>query len=505
MKLFGNKPKGGHTPANRHVAQTDNKQAPKTETPAPAPVDANGNPIDPRRIRRPRKKPWYQTGKGRGIVLLLGAILLLSGVVWGGIAMVTTAPERPDTTTQVPVVETPTGEEDPNTTEKEPTSVKIPTINPDTGEVEEIEWEAPGSYKEGFYNILIVGTDDDGTRTDTIMIARLNAEDHTVALMSMPRDTYISINSTAPKLNSVYGLYGKGEDGIAALRSQLKASLGFEVDYYVMVDMEAFEETVDLVGGVEFDVPVRMYYSDPTQGLYIDFAPGVQWLYGADALNMIRYRGYASADIGRTAVQQDFLKALAKRCLDVTNVSKIPEMVEIFNQYVDTDMSVTDMIYFGVELLECDFDNMYTVTPEGYATWHGDVSCYSLYQGKLCDIVNEYFNPYDQDIPLSSIYVRQGPVATTSTAPSTETETPAEEEPTDEDAPLDLGGETEEETPDGEESSTDEEGTDADTDVDTDAELPEDTNTETETTPEPETTPDTSSGSEDGLDLDFGL
>ncbi len=499
MKLFGNKPSGGKPSNHRAVNQTEKIQP---EPPKPV-LDANGNPIDPRRIRRPRKKPWYATGKGRGLVLLLAAVLLLSGVVWGGVSMITAPPERPTASTKEPVVETPTDENNPekNPT-KEPGKTTIPTVNKDTGEVEEIEWEAPGSYKEGFYNILVVGTDDDGTRTDTIMIARLNAVDHTVALMSMPRDTYISLNATVPKLNSVYGLNGKGEKGIEALRNQLKAILGFEVDYYVMVDMEAFEVTVDLVDGVEFNVPQRMYYTDPTQGLYIDFAPGVQWLDGADALNMIRFRGYASADIGRTGVQQDFLKALAKRCLDVANISKIPEFVEVFAKYVDTDLSTTDMMYFGAELLKCDFDNMYTVTPSGYATWHGDASCYSLYPGELCDIVNEYFNPYDQDIPLSSIHVRQGPVATMSKPVATK---PAEEP--EEDEILDVEEPEEGDVHSEEEAEDNGEGTDTEVPEDdgsADLETPDVTEPEPETVPEP--TPETEQPSlEEGfLDADFG-
>lgn len=67
-----------------------------------------------------------------------------------------------------------------------PTTIEIETqIDEDTGEeIEQVE--VPAAHKEGFYNILICGTDDDGGRTDTIMIARLDTTDHTVALMSIP-------------------------------------------------------------------------------------------------------------------------------------------------------------------------------------------------------------------------------------------------------------------------------------------------------------------------------
>ena len=81
--------------------------------------------------------------------------------------------------------------------------------------------------------------------------------------------------------------------------------LGFEVDGYVEVNLEAFVEIIDLMGGVTFDVPQRMYYSDPSQNLYIDLYPGEQTLTGDQAIGVVRYRsGYAAGDIRRTEVQR---------------------------------------------------------------------------------------------------------------------------------------------------------------------------------------------------------
>src|SRR5699024_2778105 len=165
-----------------------------------------------------------------------------------------------------------------------PTTIEIETeIDEETGEEVELEVEVPASHKEGFYNILICGTDDDGGRTDTIMIARLDTNDHTVALMSVPRDTLISGNYSVPKINSIYGSGGQGKEGMEALKTKLAQLLGFEVDGYVLVKLDVFIELVDLVDGVEFDVPMRMYYTDPTQDLYIDLQPGLQTLNGEQA------------------------------------------------------------------------------------------------------------------------------------------------------------------------------------------------------------------------------
>ncbi len=89
--------------------------------------------------------------------------------------------------------------------------------------------------------------------------------------------------------------------------------LGFPVDGYVLVDLEAFQKTVDLVRGVEFDVPMDMNYEDPSQNLYIHLQKGLQTLDGEQAMGLVRFRkGYATQDIQRTQTQQQFLKALAK-------------------------------------------------------------------------------------------------------------------------------------------------------------------------------------------------
>ena len=287
--------------------------------------------------------------------------------------------------------------------------------------------EVPASHKEGFYNILICGTDDDGGRTDTIMIARLDTNDHTVALMSVPRDTLISGNYSVPKINSIYGSGGQGKEGMEALKTKLAQLLGFEVDGYVLVKLDVFIELVDLVDGVEFDVPMRMYYSDPTQDLYIDLQPGLQTLNGEQAMGLVRFRkGYATQDIMRTQVQQQFLQALAKKYLSMTTLTKLPELANLFFDNVITDMTVGNMVYYGQELLKCDFDDMFTYTLEGEAVMVNGASCYAIYQNKTLEVVNEYFNPYDVEITAANVSIRTPEsvyAGTSSTTNSSSTDT----------------------------------------------------------------------------------
>ena len=385
----------------------------------------------------PREKKRL-TGRQKGA---LGIVLALAVLIGLGVGIYKTVVRPPKKTE--PVVET-----QPEAEETKEPEIKLPTIkhvvtkvDEDTGEEIEEELELPASHREGVYNILICGTDDDGYRTDTIIVAHLDEETHDVALMSVPRDTVVLTgNGGIMKINSVYA--GGGADGMARLSKRLGAMLGFELDGYVLVNLEAFRETVDLVGGVEFDVPQDMYYQDPTQNLHIDLKAGKQLLDGEKAMELVRFRkGYASQDIQRTKVQQEFLRALAKKVLSVSSLTKLKEFADVFSTYVTTDLTVGNMLYFAKALMQCDFDAMKTYTLEGEGAMINGGSYYPLYAGKLVQVVNESFNPYDAPVTLDTVNVITPEVARSY-------QKPAEPEPAEEPTELENPGETGEEPPD---------------------------------------------------------
>ena len=298
---------------------------------------------------------------------------------------------------------------------------------------ENVPTEQPKALRDGVYNILICGTDGDGYRTDTIIVAHLDANTHTVALLSIPRDTPVATGGGGlMKINSVYA--GGGADGMERLASRLHSLLGFPVDGYVLVDLEAFKKTVDLVGGVDFDVPQDMDYEDASQDLYIHLKKGPQHLDGEKAMELVRFRkGYATQDIQRTQVQQQFLKALAKQCLSVSSLTKIGEFADIFAEYVTTSLTTGNMVWFGKELFACDFDSMQCCTAEGEGAMINGAAYYPLYAGRLLETVNTCFNPYDAPIAAGTLNVVTPEQAYAyQKAPDPEPEAPEEPEQTDE-------------------------------------------------------------------------
>ena len=362
------------------------------------------------RRRAAHAAPRQKLPRGtRAAIIAVCVVLALTGGVFAAWKLLVKPVQRPSLSQPDPEPVSEPDEAEPSVIHVTPHETEQPEEEPGP----DVPTEQPKALQDGVYNILICGTDDDGTRTDTIIIAHLDANDHTVALLSIPRDTPVATGGGGlMKINSVYA--GGGKDGMERLAARLKDLLGFPVDGYVLVDLEAFQKTVDLVGGVEFDVPMDMNYEDPSQNLYIHLQKGLQTLDGEQAMGLVRFRkGYATQDIQRTQTQQQFLKALAKQflkalakqCLSVSSLTKLREFADIFSQYVTTNLTTGNMVWFGKELLSCDFDNMKTYTAEGEGAMINGASYYPLYAGKLLSVVNEAFNPYDTPISAGSLTV----------------------------------------------------------------------------------------------------
>ena len=131
--------------------------------------------------------------------------------------------------------------------------------------------DAPiGVRKDGCAAILICGTDESRARTDTMMLLFIDRKAGRMRVLSLPRDTMVNRDNPVPKLNGAYGANGKGEKGMNVLMDNVRDLIGYRPDGYLLLDLDCFETLVDRMGGVDFNVPVDMYYSDPTQNLYID-------------------------------------------------------------------------------------------------------------------------------------------------------------------------------------------------------------------------------------------
>ena len=153
-------------------------------------------------------------------------------------------------------------------------------------------------------DVVILGTDVGGGNTDVMYTMRVqNGE---TKLLQVPRDTYINSSSFGPvKANALYA-YG----GPEAVKAELSKHLGRPVRHHILVNLAVIRRLGDALGGLEVNVPKRMWYHDNTQGLHIDLQPGRQVLKGRDLEGFLRFRHDEMGDIGRLDRQPLVLKAL---------------------------------------------------------------------------------------------------------------------------------------------------------------------------------------------------
>ena len=202
----------------------------------------------------------------------------------------------------------------------------------------EIPDVARSGRREGVYTFLVVGRDVVSGATDTILLLTYDTKEKTIQGMNIPRDTMINTSATSKRINSVYARNRGSKDleeskrvkqGMDALKLQIGKLTGILPDFYVIVEWDAVGRLVDALDGVEFEVPWDMNYDDPEQNLHIHQKAGLRLLDGEDAMEVVRWRknnsGRSPGDVGRLAVQQDFLKAVAKKCLQPSTFLKVPD------------------------------------------------------------------------------------------------------------------------------------------------------------------------------------
>lgn len=216
---------------------------------------------------------------------------------------------------------------------------------------------------EPFY-MLLLGVDKDNDRTeewgafegnfraDSIILARIDTQNHRVTLVSIPRDTEVDYgDGTRGKINGVYS------DGGAAHMVEVVSNLaGVGISHYAEIDFEQFINIVDMVGGVEVTLPVPV--SD-WENAGIDLPAGTQTLCGGDALGLCRsrhaYDEYGGGDFYRSANQRMVIAAIIKKVL-AQPASSMPGLITAMADGVVTDLTVDQIISLALAMQGLDTD-----------------------------------------------------------------------------------------------------------------------------------------------------
>lgn len=220
---------------------------------------------------------------------------------------------------------------------------------------------------DGKINVLLMGVDIEGFRTDAIMVASFDTNTKDVKLLSIPRDTRMYVGTRYQKINAAHaigGMTGKiaGPEGTI---EAVKRLTGIPINYYIEFSFDAIAHLVDQLGPISFTIPdlyndgIGMNYTDPEQNLRIRLKPGDYELNGEQVVWLLRYRknndpktlkvtnSYLDGDRGRVEMQQQFLQAVIDQKLNASLIAKIPAIFKVLSTEIKTNFTIGDIVKYS--------------------------------------------------------------------------------------------------------------------------------------------------------------
>ena len=287
----------------------------------------------------------------------------------------------------------------------------------------------PKAYQGKEFNLLVVGIDrstengtasSDGTNdgmTDMIMWLHFDNENQSVSMLQIPRNIMVTTDARVSgnyQINGVAKTQGSsGYNNIDALAQLLYDQFKLECDGYVSVRLEALSELIDILGGIDVNVPEAIDYRKVQGGGNSYLPAGYQRLTGAQAEFFLRARKtYGTSDLKRLEVQRYFYSALFARLRSMTVVD-IARMLPFMLSYVETDLSVSELVSVAVSMLKIHSDKIclarVPVYMGGNLVWPQNVekpnSVVVVAKQETADVLNQYFRSADRQVDASELNV----------------------------------------------------------------------------------------------------
>lgn len=262
--------------------------------------------------------------------------------------------------------------------------------------------------------LMGVSTDNGGKLTDTIIVGTYDPKTQKASLLSIPRDTFVGKNAqTGTGMDKINALYQKGPEKTLEKVNEIT---GLNIKYYMVIDNQALIKLVDVIGGVDFYVPIDMVYDDPTQDLHINLKEGQQKLNGDKAEQLLRYRHgnldkktgkylgtypeeYGGNDYGRMRTQREFMIETVKQTVKAKNILKIKEIVDIAYEYVETNLSVSVIKDYVPYAVNIDVNSIQSAVlpggsygPPTYPLWF-----FIPDKKETAELMNELYGSGDED------------------------------------------------------------------------------------------------------------
>lgn len=225
-------------------------------------------------------------------------------------------------------------------------------------------------------NILVLGMDigdpnqvenTNIKRTDSMMLLNYNPKSKEAKIVSIPRDTLVRGKTQNYKINASYQIGGESK-----VKQDVENLVSVNINYIAKIDYEGFRQFIDAIGGVNIDIERDMIYDDDAQNLHINLKKGEnQHLDGAKAEQFFRWRknndgsGFANGDLDRIENQHKFLEKVVKKCTSPSIVFKIPKILNVISNNIQTNMQGNKIMSYGLNLMELKKDAIEMTTLQG--------------------------------------------------------------------------------------------------------------------------------------------
>lgn len=243
-------------------------------------------------------------------------------------------------------------------------------------------------------NILVMGIDSatneenpfKGNRSDTMLLVSIAPYGKNINVISIPRDSkvYIAGKNKTDKINHAFAM-----GGVKLAQKTVEETFGVKIHNYLAISNTGVIKAIDILGGLPIYIEKNMKYDDYTAKLHINLKQGHHVLTGKQVEGYLRFRHDSFGDIGRIRRQQWFFNALLSHLKDPSVIVKLPELLKVIPEYIQTDLSAYDLTKYLGMAKNVDSSAIQIATIPGAPSTKGVISYWIIEPEKTQELINK--------------------------------------------------------------------------------------------------------------------
>jgi len=255
---------------------------------------------------------------------------------------------------------------------------------------------------ENLEKLYILAMGESTGMSDTIIVCSYDPRAQEASMLSIPRDTFVGDSkSNASAYDKINSLYNSGKNPEKTVEA-VNELTGLNIKNYILIDTEGLVKLVDIIGGVEFDVPIDMNYDDYSQDLHVNLKAGKQKLNGDQVEQLVRFRHnangstysyeYGMEDFGRMKTQRNLIIEVIKQTVQFKNITEIGNIIDIADKYVKTNLELSNLKDYLPYFIRMDMNTIKSEQLPGTAQYINGISFFLADEDETKEMVDILFN-----------------------------------------------------------------------------------------------------------------